>query len=429
MISLQVLNKVLQKQQINLISDNELSQEYFVGYEEEYIFVTEHYEQYKKVPDKETFLAAFPEFELFDVTETDSYLIDKISEEYMYYKTVPVIQKAADLLKTDAQAAAEYLVTEITKLSTVRGICGTDIIQEAKERLDIYKAKVAGDKAYYIPTGFDELDTIINGWARGEEFVVIFARTGQGKSWVLIKTLSHAWQKGFRVGYISPEMGAVKTGYRFDTLINNFSNSCLIWGNRVDAYDSYIKTLDGRPNPFIVATPADFNKRITVTKIKNFCKVNKVDILGIDGLTYLTDERNTKGNTKTITLTNISEDLMELSMELQIPILVAVQSNRGGVKSDSDDGTPELEHIRDSDGIAQNSSKVLSLRQKGAGLEMGIKKHRDGSQGEALNYFWDIDHGIFNYIPAGSDGARYADRTKAETDINNTFKGGGEEVF
>ena len=94
---------------------------------------------------------------------------------------------------------------------------------------------------------------------------------------------------------------------------------------------------------------------------------------------------------------------MLLSVELQIPILVVVQSNRGGVRGEEERGTPELENIRDSDGIAQNATKVISLRQTGPGLEMGIKKNRDGSTNVKLVYTWDIDTGIFTYIPGEND--------------------------
>ncbi|NLA24197.1 MAG: hypothetical protein GX879_04445, partial [Bacteroidales bacterium] len=281
---------------------------------------------------------------------------------------------------------------------------------------------------WYITTGFEELDDIMKGWAKGEELIVLFARTGQGKTWVLTKSLAHAWQIGNNVGYISPEMGPDRVGYRFDTLYKNFSNRKLIWGDEVEGYGDYIKELAKFKNPFIVATPLDFQKKITVSKLKNFIISNKLDILGIDGITYLTDERYKKGDNKTIMLTNISEDLMGLSMELEIPIIVVVQSNRSGVKTQDSEGTPELESIRDSDGIAHNASKVISLRQTGAGLEFGIKKHRDGSSGGKLLYYWDIDKGKFNYIPSDKDAVRPEIRKRKSDEIKNSFQD-GSEVF
>ena len=65
----------------------------------------------------------------------------------------------------------------------------------------------------------------------------------------------------------------------------------LLWGNSgVDDYETYIKDLKEKQNKFIVATPADFDRRITVTKLRNWVKQYKLDMIAIDGITYLTDE-------------------------------------------------------------------------------------------------------------------------------------------
>ena len=98
---------------------------------------------------------------------------------------------------------------------------------------------------------FEELDDLTHGIQRGEELMVIVARTNQGKSWVLEKMCTHVWELGFNVGYISPEMGAINIGYRFDTLHNNFSNNALVWGNKdfpEEAYKTYIDELVICPN-------------------------------------------------------------------------------------------------------------------------------------------------------------------------------------
>lgn len=428
MITLQIINKVVQTGDIQIINKNALTEEYFVGYESEFNFILEHFNKYGKVPDKATFLDNFNEFSFIDVAETDKYLLDTLYEEHLYYKSVEVVQKVAELLKTNSNDAVEYLHSQLPNLEIATASEGTDIISQADERYQTYLEKMNSENPWYITTGFEELDGIVNGWAKGEELVVFFARTGQGKSWVLAKTLSHAWQIGNRVGYISPEMSPTKIGYRFDTLLKNFSNRNLVWGKEEPDYGAYIKDLKNQKTPFIVATPLDFQKKVTVTKLKHFCQTNKLDILGIDGITYLTDERYKKGDNKTISLTNISEDLTSLSIELGIPILVVVQSNRQGAKDADTDGTPELETIRDSDGIAQNATKVIALRQTGAGLEFGIKKHRDGINGGKLIYYWDIDKGQFNYIPSSEDAVKPERRQKKADEIKNSFND-GTDVF
>lgn len=435
MIQLQIINKILASQDISILENNQLTKDYFLGYEDEFDFITQHYQQYGNVPDKSTFLSKFENFEFIDVTETDKYLVDTAREEYLYSQAVPVVKHMAELLKTDANVAVEYLLNHLDEIKPNYSVKSVDIVSDGKSRYDKFESKLNGEKTWSITTGFPELDEIIHGWSKGEELVVLFARTGQGKSWVLAKTLTHAWQIGENVGYISPEMSADKIGYRFDTLNKNFSNKGLVWGNSnevdVEQYKQYIEDLANQQNKFMVATPQDFNKKITVSKLKEFVKEHNIGILGIDGITYMTDERFRKGDNKTTTLTNISEDLISLSIELEIPIIVVVQSNRGGVREDGIEGTPELENIRDSDGIAHNATKVISLKQSGGGLEMCIKKHRDGSTGGKLTYVWNINKGEFIWTGSGQDTMPVHRQQERATEIRNQYhdKKEGVNVF
>lgn len=431
MIQEQVLSYVLNTKSISILQDNNLTKEYFLEYEDEYEFINNHFNNYKQIPDAETFISNFPEFDLLEVTETERYLVDTLREEHLYSKSVPVIKKAAELLKQDANEASKYLQSELVNLTPNYTTPFVDIIH-SRNRVDTFENKSLNKDAWFIPTGFEELDEIVNGWQMGEEYVVIYARTGQGKSWVLVKSMQHAWLMGKNVGYISPEMSADKIGYRFDTLNNHFSNRALIRGDlsevALDEYQSYIEKLAEHKNKFLVSTPLDFNKKITVSKLRTFVVQNDLDVLAIDGITYLSDERYKRGDNKTITLTNISEDLMQLSVELKIPILVVVQSNRGGIKEDPN-ATPDLEDIRDSDGISHNATKVISLRQKGDGILMEVKKHRDGSFGEKLTYLWDIDSGDFTWTPSSDDDAPKMKIKEREEEIKKPHKKEGRIAF
>ena len=400
MVQLQLISKILTSKDISIITENNLTVDYFPEYAEEFDFILDHYNTYKTIPDVQTFLAKFSDVELVDVKEPDRYLINTIREEFLYSRTVPVIKKAAELLKGDANEASRYLQSELVNLTPNYTTPYVDIIHN-RERIDVFKDKSLNKDKWFIPSGFEALDDIICGWQCGEEYVVIFARTGNGKSWVLVKSMEHAFKMGKNVGYISPEMSADKIGYRFDTLHNNFSNTALTRGDQsnvsVDEYETYYEELSSHEGQFLVSTPMDFNNRITVSKLRTFVTSNKLDVLAIDGITYMSDERYKRGDNKTTTLTNISEDLFKLSCELKIPVLIVVQSNRGGIK-DNDNDTPDIEDIRDSDGISHNSTKVISLKQKGDGLIMEIKKNRDGRIGDKICYLWDIDRGEFEYV-------------------------------
>jgi hypothetical protein len=119
---------------------------------------------------------------------------------------------------------------------------------------------------------------------------------------------------------------------------------------------------------------------------------------------------------------------MTLSIELGIPILVVVQANRTGVIDAEQSGTPELDSIRDSDGISHNASKVLSIRQDKDGmLEMGIKKQRFGAVGGKLKYRWNIDTGVFEFVPEYAD---VQDAPRTERQIRHERKAiNNKDVF
>lgn len=428
MVSLQILNKIISTKDISIIIDNNLTIDYFLEYEDEYSFIKEHFDNYKNVPDTETFINKFPDFELLEVNESDRYLVDAIREEYLYSKSVPVIKKAAELLKSDSNEASRYLQSELVNLTPNYTTPYVDIIH-SNSRVEMFEDKSNNKDKWFIPTGFEELDDIIYGWQCGEEFVVIFARTGIGKSWVLVKTVQHAWEIGKNVGYISPEMSADKIGYRFDTLNNHFSNMALVRGDKskvsIDEYRQYNEKLAEHNNRILVSTPMDFNKQVTVGKLRTFVQANNLDMLAIDGITYMTDERYKREDNKTTSLTNISEDLMALSCELKIPILVVVQSNRGGTEKD----TPDLEDIRDSDGIAHNATKVISLNQKEEALVMKIKKNRDGKIGDKLTYLWDIDLGEFTWMPGDCDSATIERKEQKREEVKKEYKEKKKVVF
>ena len=395
MVELQVISKVLKDRNLSLLTLNNITDDYFITYQTEYEFIRDHVQKYGNVPDKETFLAKFPDFTIVEVSETDKYLIDTFNEEHLYAKAVPVVNKIAELMQTDANMAIEYLNSQLENLKVRSAVVGTDIISGARKRFAEYEEMRANPEKFQISTGFDHLDKIIGGWRRGEELVVMFARTGQGKSWILIKSLAHAWRLGYRVGLIEPEMSDIKTGYRFDTLYGHLSNRSMVRGEELPEYAKYIEDLEKRENPFFVASPKEFNRRITVSKLRSFIETNNIDILGIDGISYLTDERMKRGDNRTSQLTNISEDLMDLSIELKVPIIVIAQSNREGAK---DDDAPGLENIRDSDGIAYNCSVAISARQKDSKMELNVRKNRNGVTGNKLSYLWDIDTGKFTYV-------------------------------
>lgn len=222
-------------------------------------------------------------------------------------------------------------------------------------------------------------------------------------TWIMTKILHNCWRQNLNVGLIEPEMSSIKIGYRFDTLNKHFSNKDLMFGRRPDSgpsdYDSYISELpNSNSTKFMVAHPKEFHGDITVSKIKQWCIAEEIKVLGIDGISYIKDERALPGDNTTTALTHISADLMEMSILLGIPVLIVVQSNREGT---AQGGKLALENIRDSDGIAYSASKVLGLYTKNDALHIQLLKNRDSESSGCLVYDWNINNGEFAFIQEG----------------------------
>lgn len=399
MVDIQILNKVLDTGNIDIILHNGLNSEYFPNYKEEFKFILDHYKQYNKVPDKETFIANFPDFSFAKVQEPDSYLLDKISEEYLFSKSAPVLKKVEELIQVDSRKAIEYLQQELPFLTSKLRLVAKDIVKDADERIEELEKRKDGK--YFITTGFRELDNALMGWQKGEDLVTVMGRTNEGKSWCLLKFLEAAWADGYRVGIYSGEMSSIQMGFRFDTIYHNFSNTILTKGEQnIDSYKEYIEDLKTK-NSFFVITPEDMGGSCTVTKLEAFIQKYKLDILGVDQYSLMEDESFKSGQPLRMKYDNISKGLFNLSCKYHIPILAAVQANRAAAAKDKKNKVegPKLEHISEADAIAHNSSRVIAMRQNEGNLEFEIVKNRIGGRNGKYLYRWLIDTGKFEYVP------------------------------
>lgn len=421
MIELQVLNKLIQDGDLSFLIQNGIDKTFFSDFTNEYAFIIDHFDKFSKTPDAQTMVATFSDFEVFSVNESDSYLVEKLSEQKLYKSIVGKLHTFAEKLELDSFDAVDYLskvLQEVTQQSSTSGI---DITKNTS-RLEAVKDKLEG-RSNIIKTGLKELDDAVYGWLPGEELVAIVARTGNGKTWFLLWLLVAAWKQGKRVGIYSGEMSADRIGYRVDTLMEHFSNRDLVRGTISDigAYAEYLDTLKTKDVPFYVITRKDLGGRATVSNLVRFAKVNKLDILGVDQYTLMDDERAGRASSTREQLEHISSDLFNASCELQIPIIALTQSNRAGAKSEDKSGTPDVENIYGADAIGQNSTKVITIRQTGAGMELSIKKNRDDEVGKTLMFYWDIDNGIMKYIPGSSDDIKTEEVKNKFNDSRDVF--------
>ena len=419
MIQEQMLNYLLATGDSSLLTLNNINKEFFTDYEKEYEFILNHLNTYGNIPDINTFVSEFPHFDVFQVNETPNYLIDKLYDDRNARKLATLFNRIRDEFNNgDINSAMNLYLSSMKDIAQAKHIESIDILRDTS-RYDDYIDRTEDWKKYFVKTGFPELDQIIGGWDRQEELATIVARSNMGKSWILIKCACAAAEQGLRVGIYSGEMSERKVGYRIDTLIGHISNTALTKGNR-EIQNEYKLFLDSLPKKYPgvlkVLTPNMIGGPAGVTALRAFIEKDNLDILFVDQHSLLEDDRKAKNPVEKAS--NISKDLKNLQVLKQIPIISVSQQNR-----QSTENGVGLEHVAQSDRIAQDSTIVLFFEQKDGVVKMHLVKSRDSANMKDLSYAVDFDRGIFTFIPTSEDGVT------APEDIDNLREEYEDDVF
>ena len=423
MIQLQVLNYLLDTKDVPFISQNELNVEYFSEYPKEYLFIENHLKEYNSIPDKETFIAKFPDFPVIKVNEQADYLLSELQKDKNKRKLAGIFNNVRTLLMNNDIDKAIKLFQDAQNIGNTQTVKCVDLVKDTS-RYDEYVAKTQNFNQYYVTTGFKELDEIIGGWDRNEELATIVARTNVGKSWVILKCAVEACKAGLNVGIYSGEMSESKVGYRFDTLLGHISNGALTHGSEKIMID-YKKYIDELPSlvkgSLKVLTPSKINGLAGVNALRNFVERENLDILFVDQRSLLIDDRRARNPVEIAS--NISMDLKTLQVMKKIPIITVSQQNRTINESGQD-----TTQIAQSDRIGQDSTIVLFLDRDKSDktiMKMTLGKSRDSENGVSLSYKVDLNRGEFVYI--GSDlEEEQEDNSKSSED---EFDNDGEDVF
>lgn len=423
-VQLQVLNRILSAKDSSLLVLNNLNSDFFSDYKNEFNFINEHITKYNTIPDIETFLSKFPNFDILNVAETDKYLIEELYSDYNRRKLAKIFNKVRTLLNENkVDEAMNLYMTASEDVSTATHLESVDILRDTS-RYDKYIEKTHDFNKFYVKTGFKELDALIGGWDRYEELATIAARPGVGKSWILLKIAIAAAEQGLNVGLYSGEMSELKVGYRADTLISHLSNGQLIHGNTAIQND-YKYFLDNLGDKFTghirVITPSMIGGPAGVTALRAFIEKEKLDMLCIDQHSLLEDDRRAKNPVEKAA--NISKDLKNLQVMKKIPIIAVSQQNRS-----STEGGIDTSHIAQSDRISQDSTIVIFIEHKDDVLTLNLTKSRDAANGKSLKYIVNLDKGIFEFSPDNIDGMNEesCEALKAEFE---TCCVEGEDVF
>ena len=362
-IELQVISKILTSDDETLV--NELcsyDSSYYAVFGPQISFIQDHLSNFGNVPDVFTFMGRFPEVELVDVNrESKEYLVQSLRKNKQRIILVDTFNKLKDLGSADVSEAWEYLHQQCELSDQLIDNAPMNIIAQSKERAEQVKEWA---KQKRIPTGFPELDKLTyGGWSTVEELVSVVASTNSGKSWMAAKMLEAAHKAGFPCAIYSPEMQASYFATRFDTWRGHFKNSELFQGKYTDDYNQYIEILRNDSTPAFIIEDKDMPEGVSPRHLETFIKKNKIKLLIIDGISYMSDDRRSSSDYER--LAHIAKDLFQISKKHGCAIIVMVQANRETKDAKDEKGVPfpSIYNVAGSFAIIQISTQAFAMRQ------------------------------------------------------------------
>jgi replicative DNA helicase len=234
-----------------------------------------------------------------------------------------------------------------------------------------------------IQSGIESVDELTGGFTRGE-YVTIAARTSVGKSAYALTHLIHTALAGKWSLYASTEMLGTDVMLRAIAQVSGVPISAM--KNETGAY------LDAEQSKLVVSAmvmlqnlPMEIRDNVrTIDEIEAHVirmKSQKKDLrlVVVDYIGQLRTER--KVNSRTDEVAEISRRLLQLATRENITVISCAQLNR---LSDPY-GKPDLNQIRDSGAIEQDSSKVIMLsraKNDPSQTRCHLLKNRTGRIGE-----------------------------------------------
>lgn len=294
------------------------------------------------------------------------------------------IKKACELLK----ALCFSLDSQMPLLQKPRTIFDIDTLLPYYEKLE--------SKIIDIPTPWPTLTKRLMGF-QPEDLTTIVAKSGVGKTFLLILILLEAWKAGKKVLLVSTEMKYPSLMMRCAAFVCKLSYSRMRSGElssiEKNLFTEVFKELK-HDNRFIL-----FGEGFDVSfeQVESVLLEYKPALVGIDGA-YLLSSVKIKSYNEAEKIAQVWTQLKSLAKRNKVPIVAISQMNRDYNKSKKMD----TDRVAFSDNIVRLSDNVFLVtkdEKDSKKLTFVMGKMRESDSYSNIDINWDLDNVDFSEIP------------------------------
>jgi hypothetical protein len=322
-----------------------------------WVFITQHYSNYREVPSIVAVVDNFPNFKILKVEDTIEYLIDTMVAYRRRTLTRTGVQTVIEQLTTNNHEAAISEMSKTVTLVNEQGNLGTnllDITKDPEKFLETYK-NMQNTELLGVPTGFKAIDEATAG-LQGGQLITLVAPPKTGKSQIALRMAAHVHSLGMTPMFQSFEMNNFEQSHRYLAMRSHLNSTNFRLGKldaiELERFEETIEELKTeKPFNFIDAVGG-----VTIDVLVAKAEQLKPDIIFVDGVYLMLDQVSGDSNTPQA-LTNITRGLKRVAQRLNIPIVITTQTLLWKMKS----GKVTADSIGYSSSFFQDSDVILGL--------------------------------------------------------------------
>ena len=325
-----------------------------------------------EVPTEDRFKRKFPDFDLCPSRNSIPALITDIKRQSAQVKLTALVESINDEILSDADPGLILgsFLPRMRELNIEAADQDGIKLSEAGEmiRQDYFTKKQAGGVTG-IPYPWELMNTPTGGM-QDEQFIVIYGRPGNMKTWLACVMAASAWQANRRVMFFSKEISRKDIIMRITSILAAVDYAKLRAGNlSVDDEDLFFELLEAIEDIEVAEASnghrrslyciSDKGKRTssTVEDLIAQAEIFQPDLVVVDGFYLLRDARSGARTADWKQIAHISQDLKGMAQYLECPVVGTTQANRANAKQPSGD----LDDLSFADAIGMDADLAVRV--------------------------------------------------------------------
>ena len=217
------------------------------------------------------------------------------------------------------------------------------------------------NQKFGVLSGFPELDLMTRGFFGGE-LTIIASRPSMGKSSLMLDMALRAWMAKYRVMVLSLEMSLFSVKERVIANLSRVPLDSIKYDmETAEERERLAKAIDRLKNKDFVINASGGLKPSQIREAASICRdKHGLDIIFVDYLQLLRPD--IKSGSRQQEITDISMDLKDIAMRLDMPVVALSQLSRAN--EHRDDHRPRLSDLRESGSLEQDAHKVILLHRE-----------------------------------------------------------------